>query len=63
MTTMTIQELEEHLDSQEKAREEEAHFFWVLSDFQELVRINGVEKVMKELDENTFWAIEKYLGR
>jgi hypothetical protein len=47
----------------QEAQEQEAHFFWVLSDFQELVRINGVERVMKELDENTFWAIEKYLGR
>ena len=47
----------------QQMQEQEAHFFWVLSDFQELIRLHGVEKVMKEMHEDTFWAIEKYLGR
>ena len=52
----------EDWEKQEKINQE-LHMHFCLNDFGELVQQYGVEKIMKELDEETYWVLEKWFIR
>jgi len=39
---------------------QEAHYYHTLVDFADILRQYGVEKVMEELDGDTYWILEKW---
>lgn len=42
--------------------EKEAALHFTLTDFADMVRINGVPKIMSDMDEETFWQLYKWFG-
>lgn len=44
-------QIQSAFDSPEDLREQEAHFFWTISDFEQLVRDNGAYLVVKHMSD------------
>ena len=55
--------LEEELTNEEiNKMEEEQHFYHTIQDFQDLIKIYGIKKVLRALDEDVYWAFQRELG-
>jgi hypothetical protein len=45
---------------QEEHQRQEAHFHHSLFDFHDLIRQYGIQKVMEEINEETYWVLAKW---
>ena len=57
------QELEQAFEGAEQVPQEESHFYFALKEFEEMVRLYGSEKVLMEMDDESFWALFKWFHR
>ena len=57
------QELIDGNQQQAEQAQKESHFYFALKEFEELVRQFGSEKVLMEMDDESFWALFKWFHR
>jgi len=43
------------------AREREQHYYFTLHDFEELVRQYGADKIIRDMNEEVYWMLNKVL--
>lgn len=51
-----------YMDCVKELQEKEAALHFTLADFADMVKTQGIAKVMSDMDEDTFWQLYKWMG-